>query len=184
MINQQPDIGSKRSRWAAAIILCLVLILAMISAAIAQNRGGGGSSGGGGLGGPGFVVQIPLNTPRGRNNPPPASSVSAKVFARHGGSSWTTGHSYDVLRGLNWAIVDKKARIVNFSFAEPRDPLLQAATVAAAEKGAIMAAAHVSGTIALMVQVSPGLSLENAVSRLSETATDLGASGPDPRRLP
>lgn len=48
------------------------------------------------------------------------------------------------------------------------------------QSGTSFAAAHVSGVLALMLELSPGLSPDEARSALVASAGDLGVSGPDP----
>lgn len=171
----------------------------------------------------------------------PASSAKA--------SSGAHGSSLAVILALE-AAVAAKARVVNMSFAGPRDPLLSKTLAAAAQKGVIlvaaagndgpdappawpaadphviavtatdvndqrvaisgrgdhiaiaapgadiigpspgnayqfstgssMAAAHVSGAVALLLQANPKLTAADVRKALTETAKDLGTTGRDP----
>lgn len=68
---------------------------------------------------------------------PQAMLLSVKAFAPDPKYGRTLGNTYDLLRGIDWA-VKKHAKILNLSFAGPRDPLLQAALDAAAERGVVL----------------------------------------------
>jgi len=180
---------------------------------------------------------------------PQAMLLSVKAFAPNGKYGRTLGNTYDLLRGIDWAVT-KKAKVLNLSFAGPRDPLLQAALDAAAERGVVlvgaagnkgpkappaypgayekviaatatdakdrlykeanrgdyvaiaapgvdilaaagkkgygvtsgtsMAAAYVSGSVALVMQSSPDMTSQDAFDRIAGTAQDLGEDGKDP----
>jgi len=180
---------------------------------------------------------------------PQAMLLSVKAFAPDRKYGRTLGNTYDLLRGIDWA-VSKKAKVLNLSFAGPRDPLLQAALDAAAEHGVVlvgaagnkgpkappaypgaydnviaatatdakdrlyekanhgdyvaiaapgvdilaaagkkgysvtsgtsMAAAYVSGSVALIMQASPQMTSQDALDRIAGTAKDLGEDGKDP----
>jgi len=180
---------------------------------------------------------------------PQAMLLSVKAFAPNGKYGRTLGNTYDLLRGIDWAVA-KKAKVLNLSFAGPRDPLLQAALDAAAERGVVlvgaagnkgpkappaypgayeqviaatatdakdrlykdanrgdyvaiaapgvdilaaagkkgygvtsgtsMAAAYVSGSVALIMQGSPEMTSQDALDRIAGTAQDLGEDGKDP----
>ena len=180
---------------------------------------------------------------------PQAMLLSVKAFAPDGKYGRTLGNTYDLLRGIDWAI-SKKAKVLNLSFAGPRDPLLQAALDAAAEHGVVlvgaagnkgpkappaypgaydnviaatatdakdrlyekanhgdyvaiaapgvdilaaagkkgysvtsgtsMAAAYVSGSVALIMQGAPEMTSQDALDRIAGTAKDLGEDGKDP----
>jgi subtilisin family serine protease len=64
--------------------------------------------------------------------------LAIRAFAGSTGSAAGTG--FDILRGLDFAAAHG-ARIVNLSFAGPRDPLLHAALLAARQRGIIAVAA-------------------------------------------
>ena len=180
---------------------------------------------------------------------PQAMLLSVKAFAPDRKYGRTLGNTYDLLRGIDWA-VSKKAKVLNLSFAGPRDPLLQAALNAAAQRGVVlvgaagnkgpkappaypgaydkviaatatdakdrlyknanrgdyvaiaapdvdilaaagkkgygvtsgtsMAAAYVSGSLALVMQGSPQMTSQDAFDRIAGTAKDLGEDGKDP----
>jgi subtilisin family serine protease len=180
---------------------------------------------------------------------PQAMLLSIKAFAPDGKYGRTLGNTYDLLRGIDWA-VKKNAKVLNLSFAGPRDPLLQSALHAAAERGVVlvgaagnkgpkappaypgayeqviaatatdakdrlykqanrgdyvaiaapgvdilaaagkkgygvtsgtsMAAAYVSGSVALIMQGSPEMTSQDALDRIAGTAQDLGEDGKDP----
>jgi subtilisin family serine protease len=69
---------------------------------------------------------------------PAVHMLAARVFAVS--SSGTTGTTFNIIKGLDWAM-SRGARVINMSFAGPADPLLQRATASARQKGAIMIAA-------------------------------------------
>ena len=180
---------------------------------------------------------------------PQAMLLSVKAFAPDKKYGRTLGNTYDLLRGIDWA-VQKHAKVLNLSFAGPRDPLLQSALDAASKKGIVMvgaagnkgpdappaypgayeeviaatatdakdrlykqanrgdyvaiaapgvdilaagrkqgysvtsgtslAAAYVSGSVALIMQDSPDMTTQDALDRMAGTAKDLGDDGKDP----
>jgi hypothetical protein len=55
-------------------------------------------------------------------------------------SSGTAGTTFNIIKGLDWAM-SRGARVINMSFTGPADPLMQRATASARQKGAIMIAA-------------------------------------------
>jgi hypothetical protein len=55
-------------------------------------------------------------------------------------SSGTAGTTFNIVKGLDWAM-SRGARVINMSFAGPADPLMQRATASARQKDAIMIAA-------------------------------------------
>jgi subtilisin family serine protease len=67
---------------------------------------------------------------------------AAKIVAIHAFSSGASAESttFNILKGLDWA-VNNKIRIVNMSFAGPRDPSLERAIKVAHDKGVVMVAA-------------------------------------------
>jgi len=179
---------------------------------------------------------------------PGAQILSIKAFARDPKFSRTLANSFDILKGIDYAVA-KNARILNLSFAGPRDPLMAQALAVAASRGVVivaaagnkgsnappaypgayrdviaatatdakdklyknanrgdyiaiaapgvdvlaagskngyslnsgtsMAAAYVTGSIALMLQNSPQLNASTAIARLAASAKDLGDSGKD-----
>ncbi|MGB8397705.1 S8 family serine peptidase [Bradyrhizobium sp.] len=74
---------------------------------------------------------------------PEAKLLDVRVFApgRHGLAVAT---SFNVVRGIDWAL-SKHARVINMSFAGPRDSLLEESIKAAAASGAISVAAAGNG---------------------------------------
>ncbi len=68
---------------------------------------------------------------------PGARIIAIRAFSARANSESTT---YNILRGLDWA-VDNNVRIINMSFAGPRDPSLERALKAAYDKGVILVAA-------------------------------------------
>jgi len=69
---------------------------------------------------------------------PAARILAARVFdptARN-----AAGTTFDILKGLDWA-TERGARVVNMSFAGPRDPALHRALAAARKKGVVLVAA-------------------------------------------
>jgi hypothetical protein len=55
-------------------------------------------------------------------------------------SSGTAGTTFNIIKGLDWAM-SRGARVINMSFAGPADPVMQRATASARQRGAIMIAA-------------------------------------------
>lgn len=74
---------------------------------------------------------------------PEAKLLDVRVFAP-GRDGQTMATSFNVVRGIDWAL-SKHARILNMSFAGPRDSLLEASIRAAAGRGAITVAAAGNG---------------------------------------
>jgi len=71
---------------------------------------------------------------------PSATILSIRAFAPDPNGGIAQGTTYDVIRGLDWAI-SNRARIVNMSFAGPRDPMLAQALKEARSRGVILIAA-------------------------------------------
>jgi len=69
---------------------------------------------------------------------PGARIVAVRAFSTRATNPEST--TYNILRSLDWA-VDNNVRIVNMSFAGPRDPSLERALKAAFDKGVILVAA-------------------------------------------
>ena len=69
---------------------------------------------------------------------PGARILAIRAFSTRSKSPEST--TYNILRGLDWAI-NNKVRIVNMSFAGPRDPSLERALKEAHDKGIILIAA-------------------------------------------
>jgi subtilisin family serine protease len=68
---------------------------------------------------------------------------SAKIFAVHAfssGAASAESTTFQILKGLDWA-ASKGARVINMSFAGPRDPSLERALKAAHDKGIVLIAA-------------------------------------------
>jgi subtilisin family serine protease len=74
---------------------------------------------------------------------PQAKLLDVRAFApaRQGASAATT---MSLVRGMEWA-VGRQARILNMSFAGPKDALMERAVTAASQRGAIMVAAAGNG---------------------------------------
>ena len=68
---------------------------------------------------------------------PGARIIAIRAFSARANSESTT---YNILRGIDWA-VDNNVRIINMSFAGPRDPSLERALKAAYDKGVVLVAA-------------------------------------------
>jgi subtilisin family serine protease len=73
---------------------------------------------------------------------PDARILAVRAFDPAGGSA--QGTSFNVLKGLDWAVAHK-AQIVNMSFAGPRDPALHRALAAARKRGLVLVAAAGNG---------------------------------------
>ncbi|MGE3871309.1 MAG: S8 family serine peptidase [Pseudorhodoplanes sp.] len=69
---------------------------------------------------------------------PAARLLAVQAFGPKAGSA--EGTSFTILKSLDWA-VGKGARVVNMSFAGPRDPGLEKAFAAARQKGVVLVAA-------------------------------------------
>jgi subtilisin family serine protease len=69
---------------------------------------------------------------------PGARILAIRAFGGPSGSA--KGTTLQIVKGLDWAI-DQKARIVNMSFAGPKDPTLAKAFKAASDKGVVLIAA-------------------------------------------
>ena len=69
---------------------------------------------------------------------PRARILAVRAFSEQDSTAAST--SYNIVRSINWA-VDQGARIVNMSFAGPRDPALQRVLQAAAAKNVVLVAA-------------------------------------------
>ncbi len=73
---------------------------------------------------------------------PDARILAVRAFDPAGGAA--QGTTFNVLKGLDWAVAHK-AQIVNMSFAGPRDPALQRALAAARKRGLVLVAAAGNG---------------------------------------
>ncbi len=71
---------------------------------------------------------------------PAAELISARVFRKPSGGAGSLATTVSVLKGMTWS-VEQKARVLNMSFAGPRDPLLERHVKAAAARGTISVAA-------------------------------------------
>jgi subtilisin family serine protease len=71
---------------------------------------------------------------------PASELVSARVFRKAPGGPGSIATTVAVLKGMTWSI-ERNARVLNMSFAGPRDPLLERHVKAAAARGAISVAA-------------------------------------------
>jgi subtilisin family serine protease len=69
---------------------------------------------------------------------PGAHILGARAFWGHAGASETTTHN--IIKALDWA-VRNNVRIINMSFAGPRDPALEHALKAADNRGVVLVAA-------------------------------------------
>lgn len=69
---------------------------------------------------------------------PAVHILAARAFTVS--SSGTSGTSFNIIKGLDWAM-SRGGRVINMSFAGPADPLMQRATASARQSGAIMIAA-------------------------------------------
>jgi hypothetical protein len=97
---------------------------------------------------------------------PAAHILDVRVFGGVAGKPGAEGTSYHILRGLEWAS-ENKARIVNMSFAGPKDPLLTRMLAAASQnKMILIAAAGNAGP------KSPPLYPAADVNVIAVTATD------------
>jgi len=179
---------------------------------------------------------------------PNSRVLSARVFASDRRGRKPVAETFNLLRGLDWAVAEKSA-VINMSFAGPKDNLFQQATTAASNKGTVLvaavgnqgsrkpvaypaayetvlavtatsiknrlyrhanrgkqimlaapgvnvfvarrtrsyglmtgtsaAAAHVSASIALVLQQNPAMTPNEAIASLIRVATDLGPKGHD-----
>jgi len=179
---------------------------------------------------------------------PNSRVLSARVFASDRRDGRPVAETFNLLRGLDWAVAEKSA-VINMSFAGPKDNLFQQATTAASNKGTVLvaavgnqgarkpvaypaaydqvlavtatdiknrlyrhanrgkqvllaapgvdifvarrtrsyglmtgtsaAAAHVSASIALILQQNPAMTPNEAITSLISVATDLGPKGHD-----
>ncbi len=73
-----------------------------------------------------------------------ARLLDVRVFQPSRPDRPSTATSFDLMRGIDWALA-KHARILNMSFAGPRDPLLERSVGVAAAAGAIIVAAAGNG---------------------------------------
>lgn len=72
---------------------------------------------------------------------PQALLLTARAFAPpQPGASGNQGTSFQVLKGLDWAVA-QRAKVLNLSFAGPRDPVVGDVLAAAVQRGAIPIAA-------------------------------------------
>jgi len=71
---------------------------------------------------------------------PDARLLNVRAFAPAGADGLAAATTFTVLRGIEWALA-RRARVLNMSFAGPRDPLLERGITAASEQGAIIVAA-------------------------------------------
>ncbi len=180
---------------------------------------------------------------------PGAKVLSARVFARSKKYRQSLGHTFNLLRGVDWAVAGG-AQVINMSFAGPADPIFQTMLKSASDAGVVvvaaagnhgakgppaypgaydsviavtatdardrlykhanrgeyislsapgvnilaahrsrsyetssgtsMAAAYVTGAVALLRQSMPWLHPEDVVNRFTRTAVDLGQDGWDP----
>jgi subtilisin family serine protease len=70
---------------------------------------------------------------------PGAKILAVRAFDPDGGSG-AQGSTFNIIKGLDWA-VQNRARIINMSFAGPPDPALSRALLAAHKKGVVLIAA-------------------------------------------
>jgi subtilisin family serine protease len=71
---------------------------------------------------------------------PQAHILAVRAFAKGGGRTAVLGTTYDILAGTEWA-VKHKARVVNMSFAGPRDPDLSREVAEGTRRSVIFVAA-------------------------------------------
>jgi subtilisin family serine protease len=71
---------------------------------------------------------------------PQAHLLAVRAFAKGGGKTAVLGTTYDILAGTEWA-VKHKARVVNMSFAGPRDPDLSREVAEGTRRSVIFVAA-------------------------------------------
>lgn len=71
---------------------------------------------------------------------PEAQLLNVRAFAPAGPDRASAGTTFDLLRGIEWAL-KHGARVLNMSFTGPRDTLLERGIAAAGERGAIVVAA-------------------------------------------
>ena len=93
------------------------------------------------MGGHGTAVASIISA-RGELNSiaPGARLLSVKAFAKRSGGKTARATSFDLLKGIDWA-VQKGAEIINMSFAGPRDQLLERALLQTSQMGIISVAA-------------------------------------------
>lgn len=97
---------------------------------------------------------------------PRARVLAVRAFDPSGGGA--QGTTFNILKGLDWS-VSKGARIINMSFAGPKDPALGRALAAAHRKGVVLIAA--SGNAGAK---SPPLFPAAAENVIAVSATDAG----------
>jgi subtilisin family serine protease len=73
-----------------------------------------------------------------------AKLLDVRVFQLRRSDRPSVATTYDLMRGIDWALA-RHARILNMSFAGPRDPLLERSVAVAAAGGAIIVAAAGNG---------------------------------------
>src|SRR5207248_9122959 len=73
---------------------------------------------------------------------PAARLLAVRAFSS--GESGTEGTTIGILRGIDWAAANG-ARIINMSFAGPRDPEIEVRLAAANRKGIVLIAAAGNG---------------------------------------
>lgn len=71
---------------------------------------------------------------------PGAKVLSARVFARSEQYRQSVGHTFDLLRGVDWAVASG-AQVINMSFAGPADPVFETMLKSAADAGIVVVAA-------------------------------------------
>jgi hypothetical protein len=97
---------------------------------------------------------------------PQAHLLAVRAFAKGGGRTAVAGTTYDILAGTEWA-VKHKARVVNMSFAGPRDPDLSRELAEGSRRSVIFIAAV--GNEGKAAKPSYPAAYENVIS---VTATD------------
>jgi subtilisin family serine protease len=97
---------------------------------------------------------------------PGARILAVRAFAPDGAGA--QGNTFDILKGLDWAVAHE-ARVINMSFAGPRDPALQRSLAAAHRKGVVLVAAAGNGG-----PNSPPLYPAADPDVIAVTATDAG----------
>ncbi|MGH6857021.1 MAG: S8 family peptidase [Methylocella sp.] len=71
----------------------------------------------------------------------PQTHILAVRAFKGGGKVAVVGETFDILAGIEWAVVKHNARIVNMSFGGPPDPLLSRELAGGAHRGVIVVAA-------------------------------------------